>query len=55
MNCTKCKGWLVIDEWNGWRWFCPHCEYVGRYATDEEIDEQHKEMSEMQRSDAESP
>ena len=38
--CPKCGGQIFIDEWNGWRWSCIRCEYVGPDATEKEIDEQ---------------
>lgn len=39
MICPKCENELFLDEWGGWRWICPHCNYEGRKATDEEIEE----------------
>lgn len=39
MKCPKCKQYMIIDEWSGWIWNCPHCDYEGRYATHEEIEE----------------
>lgn len=37
MKCKKCGGCMVIDEWDGWRWFCFYCDIPGRRATDAEI------------------
>lgn len=38
--CPNCKSPMVVSTWDGWRWMCLHCDYVGREATDEEIDVQ---------------
>ena len=40
MKCKKCGSDMIIDEWNGWIWYCFACDYEGREATDEEIQEQ---------------
>lgn len=37
---------MYIDEWGGWFWTCPFCDYVGREATDEETKQQEQEMEE---------
>ena len=34
---------MIIDEWDGWIWVCPHCDFKGRKATDKEIVEYEKE------------
>lgn len=49
MNCQKCNGAMFIDEWGGWFWTCPFCEYVGREATDAETEKQEQEMEEYYR------
>jgi len=43
--CPECKAEaeMIIDEWNGWVWFCCNCWFKGREATDEEIEEYEKE------------
>jgi len=46
MNCPKCGTDMVIDEWNGWIWNCFNCDFVGRVATDEEIEKQEEEIEE---------
>lgn len=38
--CPRCKSPMIVSTWDGWRWMCFHCDYVGREATDEEIDVQ---------------
>ena len=38
MYCPRCGTPLVIDTWGGWIWMCFHCDYIGRRATDEEVD-----------------
>jgi hypothetical protein len=40
MTCPHCLSQLVIDEWCGWRWWCPVCDLHGRRATDAEIEAQ---------------
>lgn len=44
MTCPKCKGFMIVDEWQGWVWICPHCDYEGRKATDKEIEEYEDKM-----------
>lgn len=44
MRCDKCGAGMFIDEWNGWVWYCPFCDIIGRKAEDEEIAEQQKEL-----------
>jgi len=39
MKCEKCGTIMVIDEWGGWVWTCPICEFIGRAATNSEIRE----------------
>jgi ssDNA-binding Zn-finger/Zn-ribbon topoisomerase 1 len=43
MKCKNCGGWMVLDEWNGWVWYCFNCDTCGRIATDEEIETQQGE------------
>lgn len=45
MNCPLCNTEMIIDEWGGWRWTCFHCDYIGREATDEEVEEYKHEMA----------
>ena len=40
MICTACGQEMYIDDWDGWVWKCPMCDYVGRTATYEESDQQ---------------
>lgn len=42
--CPKCKTPMIISSWDGWVWMCFHCDYVGREATDEEIERQEDEI-----------
>ena len=44
MNYQKCGTVMVIDEWCGWQWTCFNCDYVGRDATNEEIEKQESEI-----------
>ena len=37
-NSCNCNT-SIIDEWNGWIWFCITCENEGRKATDEELED----------------
>lgn len=37
---------MIIDEWGGWVWTCFNCDYVGREATDEEVEAQEREVNE---------
>jgi len=37
--CPECAGGMIIDEWNGWVWVCPFCDYGGDPANDVEIKE----------------
>ena len=39
MKCPECGVEMIIDEWGGWKWTCFFCDYVGRDATGEEIEE----------------
>jgi len=39
MKCPMCQEFLFIDDWGGWIWSCFHCDYVGRQATNEEIED----------------
>jgi hypothetical protein len=39
MTCEKCSGLMFIDEWGGWVWTCPICDFIGRPATNNEIEE----------------
>lgn len=45
MTCLKCKTEMIIDEWEGWVWYCPHCDYEGEKATDKEIQNYEKEWN----------
>jgi ribosomal protein L37AE/L43A len=45
MICPKCNNKLFINEWEGWIWWCPHCDYKGRKATDKEIEEYENDYS----------
>jgi len=47
MKCKHCKSELIIDEWNGWVWTCFFCEYVGRKATEKEIEKHEKNMDKI--------
>ena len=49
MICPICKAEIIIDEWNGWRWSCCNCNYVGGIATDKEIQDQEEEMIEIEK------
>lgn len=40
--CPKCGDQLFIDDWNGWRWTCVGCEYIGGEATEKQIDDEQK-------------
>ena len=44
MTCKKCNQEMFIDSWSGWVWTCPFCGYVGRAATDEEVEEDESTM-----------
>jgi hypothetical protein len=44
MVCQICGIEMVIDSWNGWVWTCFNCDYVGRLATETEVDNQEKEI-----------
>lgn len=44
MVCIKCDTPMIIDEWNGWRWTCFHCDHLGRLATNEEVEKQEQEF-----------
>jgi len=37
MKCKKCKSEMFIDEWDGWVWRCPCCDFTGRKSTPDEI------------------
>lgn len=43
MECPRCKEEMILDEWGGFIWFCHHCGYKGRKATDKEIEEWEKD------------
>lgn len=47
VKCKKCNGWMFIDEWNGWRWGCMLCDIVGRKATNQEIKNHEKSLSDF--------
>ena len=47
MECPECGTSLVIDEWGGWQWTCFHCDFVGRYATNKEIEQYEKGVAEF--------
>ena len=38
MKCPECGTEMIIDEWSGWVWTCFNCYYVGKPATDEELE-----------------
>jgi len=40
MECKKCGAKMIIDEWEGWKWFCVACNLHSRVATGEEIEDQ---------------
>jgi len=42
MKCKKCGSDMIIDEWNGWVWYCAVCDIVYRPATNKEIEDQEK-------------
>lgn len=44
MNCLQCKKDMMIDEWNGWYWFCAFCDIYGRKATQKEIETWEKQL-----------
>ena len=44
MKCKKCNEQMVIDEWDGWKWYCVICDVYGRIATDAEIAAQEKAL-----------
>jgi ssDNA-binding Zn-finger/Zn-ribbon topoisomerase 1 len=44
MICEKCGTPMIIDEWEGWIWFCGNCEAEGEYANTEEIKQQESEV-----------
>lgn len=44
MICPNCEVPLYIESWEGWRWQCAFCDYVGRVATHEESDKQQEEF-----------
>ena len=48
MVCPKCGSEMVIDSWNGWVWTCLNCDYVGRFATNEEVDMLEKYISDFE-------
>jgi len=37
---------MFIDTWGGWAWTCPHCDSIGRIATDQEVEEYERELNE---------
>jgi len=39
MRCNECDAEMIIDEWNGWIWYCYNCGHEGRNATSKEIEE----------------
>ena len=39
MECDNCKNVCYINSFGGWRWECFACGWVGREATDKEIEE----------------
>ena len=39
-QCKDCGYPLIIDEWEGWRWYCYYCDKYHDYATPEEIKEE---------------
>jgi hypothetical protein len=39
MNCPNCNQPMYIETWEGWKWMCAYCAYIGRPATEEEIKE----------------
>ena len=43
MKCPKCNCNMYISAWDGWIWLCYNCDYHGRRATDEEIEEDEKQ------------
>jgi len=47
MKCKLCKTEMIIDEWNGWTWTCFNCDYLGKKATQKEIEKHEKYMSEI--------
>ena len=47
MDCKKCGGVMVIDEWNGWVWMCFNCDAVGRLATNDEVEAQEKSLTKI--------
>ena len=47
MKCKLCKTEMIIDEWNGWTWTCFNCDYLGKKATQKEIEKHEKHMSEI--------
>ena len=49
MICTACGEEMYIDDWDGWVWKCPMCDYVGRTATYAESDQQEKASAEYLR------
>ena len=38
MKC-KCGYEMTINTWHGWVWECIPCNYIGRPATDKEIED----------------
>ena len=44
MQCPVCNSPMYIETWNGWQWQCALCDYIGRDATDEEIEKQEAEI-----------
>jgi len=40
MDCPKCGGCAIISEWDGWRWMCIHCGWIGREASKAAIEHQ---------------
>ncbi len=45
--CPICQAPLIISEWEGWIWYCYHCEHEDRQATNEEIEELEKEREQI--------
>lgn len=46
MDCPKCKQPMYIAEWDGWKWSCLFCDYVGRDATEDEVEELERNLYE---------
>ena len=50
MNCSRCGAPMIIDTWGGWYWVCFNCDYVGKVATDDEVEELERKYKQLSSS-----